>query len=760
MAFAPDAAWYEAQYGVIGAPGADSVCDYNDNSNGQFPVNPTCFNSGTCEMHIPSFQDPAVYGGGTCECADPSSSGNFANDPAWGFGSYSGEFCAAFTYQMYSTISYIVFVSENDPSSDGFVGIQNKFECSKGSGSGVDEGQSGWETTPDLTTLARLIIGYGGDDAGLATKGYRDYKGSIVATAKDNESQRQHCKICSNSSPCTHPNEPSFTQPATGSYLMVTFASNFNTYYDRACAKPDGSMPLTAAAFTTNPDCQAQVIDKGYEARAEWAAAILGSDSGVGARSMWSTLAEQPTATPVAFPGVTDPEANAFGLDWDSRISIPALYVTYGSAGGISIQALAVPTNSPSMQPSPPPTDEPTSGDCFAAGYTHSPSDLKFVGTADHCRAGLETVWPGGTSDNMCSSPYIICLPAENTPNVGFPMENGQTEYYKSDSHIYTLDECKRECAFDQRCTGFEFWSETGDETGRCSLIDDLPVVMENGDTSTYANEAALLVETDFSVANLGGRICYEKRDYCHPYFGASQLSDAMLNCYCPNNRKGFYTKKVHRTVAATRYCGSDQAIDARIQEAQANRMFHLCENWCLFNTQDPRQESWYHDPWNQCWREQYAGVGTHRSYCYRVIRDPMTIEQHFIDSRSANMCPSNAQDNTITNTPAPVASPWAGSVTWRMAGEGDSCDDVCDDNGEFCDETQTNAGDGDDFASAGYTCTSTATGSEGWALPALYTDGTCLLRHGSTADTGCNLAVGVGYRRLCACYVDASPPG
>merc|ERR1719499_2093743 len=148
-----------------------------------------------------------------------------------------------------------------------------------------------------------------------------------------------------------------------------------------------------------------------------------------------------------------------------------------------------------------------------------------------------------------------------------------------------------------------------------------------------------------------GLKACYHKDEYCNPSFEAHELSDAMLNCYCPNNRKGFYTKKVHRTVAATRFCGADDgSINARIREAQANRMFHLCENWCLFNTQHPRQESWYHDPWQQCWREQYAGVGTHRSYCFRVIRDPMTIEQVFIDARSANMCGVNAQDNTVTN--------------------------------------------------------------------------------------------------------------
>jgi len=773
MAFAPDAAWYEAQYGVIGEVGAASVCDFNDNSPGQFPVNVICFNSGTCELHIPSFQDPAVYGGGTCECADPSKSGNFAaildgnGDLAWQFGAYSGEFCASFTYQMYSTISYIVYHSENAARS-GYAGIENMFECAVGSGSGINWGETGWDTTPDMTTMARLMINYPGQtDLADSPKNYRDYPGKVVATGKDNASQQQHCKICSTSDPCTHPGQASFTAPATGGYLMVTFATNFNTYYNHSCEKPDGSIPLTSAAFIANPDCQKQVLDKGYAALQSWNQAILGDDSGSHHRAHYLELTTQPTATPVRYPTVTDPAADAYGFGWDARLSIPALYVGYGSAGGISIGALDVPTGMPT------PVAEP---DCFGLGYTHQVSDLTFLGVAEAgnrgCRHGLKTEWPGGLSDGMCGSPYVICLPAENTPNVGFPIPGGFDAYLAADA-VYTLDQCKKECAYDQRCVGFEFNPTTG-QTGNCVLLDDIP--MEHTGTGVSAHSAStesdLLGVADWTT--LGGSICYYKNpdNYCNPYFGEEDLNDVMLNCYCPNNRKGFYTKKVVRTVAASRFCGTDTdgAITKRIREAQANRMFHLCENWCLFNVQNPRAESWYHDPWNTCWREQYAGIGTHRSYCYRVIRDPFTIEQTYIDSRSGNMCAASTADhggNLNTPSPTNLQQPPPIEVTYVLAAEEDSCDDACNalGGGNYCTSTTDSFTSeavfgalGNPFTAVGVTCSSYEVGALGWALPGVSSNGDCILRNPATDSTpqteptGCNVAIGVGYQRICSC--------
>jgi len=241
------------------------------------------------------------------------------------------------------------------------------------------------------------------------------------------------------------------------------------------------------------------------------------------------------------------------------------------------------------------------------------------MGYGSDCRGGLDSSWPGGFS---CSSPYVVCLPQENTPAAfgGMP--------YKSVSHRYSVAECRQECANDQRCSGIEFVPDGSDEplVGSCNLIDDIPVVIRNESVTS----------TD------GSAHCFQKENYCNPYFEANELTDVMLNCYCPNNRKGFYTKKVKRTVSNTRFCGNDTEVDTRIQKAQANRMFHLCENWCLFQTENPDQESWYYDPWKACWREQYADAGPHISYCSRVIINPDTIEMKFVNRRVDLACESS----------------------------------------------------------------------------------------------------------------------
>jgi len=313
--------------------------------------------------------------------------------------------------------------------------------------------------------------------------------------------------------------------------------------------------------------------------------------------------------------------------------------------------------------------------------------------------------------------------------------------------------------------------------TGTCKLIDDIPVEIGTSANPSITTETQLFAT---SRSSLGGSVCYTKDYECNPYFGADDISDVMLNCYCPNNRKGFYTKNVERTFLATRFCGADPSGDItdRIKNAQANRMFHLCENWCLFNTQNPRTESWYHDPWEDCWREQYAGVGTHRSYCYRVIRDPFTIEQYFIDQRSANMCPMANADKGFgnnPNTPSPVMGP-VGGISWHLADPEDSCDDKCESLSKTCSNpdimTMVNGSEGStggNFASAGYDCEGTyvaantisPNGQDGWALPAVGPSGQCIMRHPNANKEGsgptdlyvpCSLALGVGYQRLCAC--------
>merc|ERR550539_345756 len=103
---------------------------------------------------------------------------------------------------------------------------------------------------------------------------------------------------------------------------------------------------------------------------------------------------------------------------------------------------------------------------------------------------------------------------------------------------------CTTECAYDQRCNGFEFVA-TGEvggvKQGTCKLIDDLPVALTSpGGTSA---NPSITTQSDLDAASwdsLNGAICYEKNVGCNPYFGADDLNDVMLKCYCPNNRKGF----------------------------------------------------------------------------------------------------------------------------------------------------------------------------------------------------------------------------
>merc|ERR1712203_988584 len=396
------------------------------------------------------------------------------------------------------------------------------------------------------------------------------------------------------------------------------------------------------------------------------------------------------------------------------------------------------PSESPTSTPTALPTNMPTLSPTRMCGpYVNDVQDLVFKGVGSHCRDGLNTSWPGGLS---CDSPYVVCLPSENTLG-----EYGG-EPYKSATHRYSVDECLQECANDQRCLGVEFVADDSSVLGDCNLIDDIPLKINTSVSGFNYDPGMSYSNLDRTITN-GNAMCFVKSNACNPYFEAADLNEVMLNCYCPNNRKGSYTKKVKRTVNNTRFCGDDNEVDMRIQKAQANRMFHLCENWCLFLTDDPEAESWYWDPWKTCWREQYAGVGAHMSYCSRVIRNPDTVEMQFLTHRST-MCRSEKP----TEAPSTLAS------TWYMAKEEDSCDDVCNSYGLMCNENLvasiTDPSQSEIyFEAAGVTCESISIGEEGWALPGYHTSSqSCRVRNILTENTPCNWAIGVGYRRLCAC--------
>jgi len=392
-----------------------------------------------------------------------------------------------------------------------------------------------------------------------------------------------------------------------------------------------------------------------------------------------------------------------------------------------------MPTSLPTLTPVP-------SSQC--SSYVNDISDMVFKGVGSNCRAGMDSTWPGGLT---CNSPYIVCLPQENT----LAVDGFGGEAYKSLTYRYSVEECLQECSRDQRCMGVEFVADLNSSLGDCNLIDVLSLEITSEVEGFTFDSQIVYNSLDISITG-GDVLCFAKDASCYPYFEAEELNDVMLKCYCPNNRKGYYTKKVRRTVENTRYCGGDDSeVNARIKKAQANRMFHLCENWCLFLTENPEAESWYWDPWHDCWREQYAGVGPHMSYCNRVIRSPNAIEMQFLNYRKNMFCQS----------PQPTQSPSIVDHIWYLADEGDSCDDACMTNNKVCEEnltagvTENNVNAGSYFAQAGVTCVNEEVGNVDWALPGYeVSSGICLIRSSSTENTGCNWAIGLGYQRLCAC--------
>lgn len=554
------------------------------------------------------------------------------------------------------------------------------------------------------------------DDGSPSTPDFVDEVAASVVDMYDGVILAEACETCSVASPCND-----FDPPITEG-IYVNFATDLNTYYDKECG--DDKIPDSRSKCDAN-------FDNGLSAK-------------------------------LAFYDVIDDD-NEFAAHIASLNTIVgsdmvhAAYSEFRFEDYLSTFTTRFPSPSPSLAPISEdptvfPTINPTStivpetiDDC--ARFVNDVADLAFVDAGSSCRANINESWTGGRT---CDSPYIICLPEENTPAIDI-MGNP----YKNDTHRYSVQECLRECSYDQRCLGVEFVADSGSKLGDCNLIDDIPVAVENPQFFVYSEAYSVLD----NITTGGNALCWEKKDYCNPYFEAEDLSDDMLSCYCPNNRKGFYTKKVKRTVNNTRYCYDDAIVDQRIKKAQANRMFHLCENWCLFETSNPDQENWYWDPWKQCWRETYSANGKHTGYCDRVIRNPDSIELKFVNHRVNHFCGATKQP-----TSAPVAD---SNTTWVLAEVFESCDDACSRNGGVCAAEQTTRRFSSEdsmnsaFIDAGATCDSlimNRTKFEGWALPGML-NGKCVnrqipLAHLTDLDSDCNRKIGGQWQRLCACLL------
>jgi len=557
------------------------------------------------------------------------------------------------------------------------------------------------------------------DGTSTAEPDLLDVVSELISTKYDGKILNFPCEICTTNSPCSFFKD----YPPADSGIFLKFGTDLNTYYDEACSYND--LPNSIR------DCDAN-WDHGTTAWMKIMGA-LDQDNDYGKHiSEFEDL-------------LFLDEGN--GLGWKST------YITRADHQDVQVTDLTVqitrlPTPFPTQIPTAQPTQLDITGDGACNEYVNSVGDLVFLSAGSSCRANINESWTGGRS---CESPYIVCLPDENTPTndmMGNP--------YKNVTHRYSVSECLQECAYDQRCLGIEFVADGGSTRGDCNLIDDIPIAAENPDFQYVYNVADTSLDK-----NTTGRdaLCWAKGNYCNPYFEADDLNDVMLKCYCPNNRKGFYTKRVKRTVNNTQFCGNDSLVEERLKKAQANRMFHLCENWCLFDTLNPERENWYWDPWKTCWRETYSGVGAHNSYCDRVIRNPDSIEFKFLRYRSGMFC-----DATTRPTFAPVLAPY----NWTLAEKRESCDDACSAIGAQCAEEATATVFGTEaelvsaFEEAGHTCDPdrirmNETEWEGWALPGVKgmvcANRLPTLSHLDSLDTDCSRILGGNWKRLCACF-------
>jgi len=553
------------------------------------------------------------------------------------------------------------------------------------------------------------------------------YTGEIIART---------CSSCTASTPCDMDSDDN---PTSGT--LLGFGTNLNTYYNLSCAQ-----------LTPNPFLGIVVLcpfntDYGAEAFRVLNSAI---DETNDFQRFTESLAEK-----IEMPA-TITRMNSIARTAKASSTIVTRNPTSEPTAPTILPTMA-PTSSPTSIPSVTPTESRSVDTPFCESYVNKVGDLRFIAGGASCRAHINESWPGGRT---CESPYIVCLPQENTPAIDI-----MGKPYRNITHRYTVLECKQECSYDQRCLGIEFRADNSSVTGDCLLLDDLEPKVEDEVLLFQWSDTFLYERLDKSVTG-SSALCWTKLsspDYCNPFSQAEDLSDEMLNCYCPNNRKGFYTKKVKRTVNNTRFCDNDTTVDERIQTAQANRMFHLCENWCLFDPLQPEQENFYWDPWKQCWRETYSARGSHRAYCDRVIRNPNSIELRYIKHRSTHFCGS---PKPPTSSPVPDAN-----TTWYLSDALESCDEVCGRNGLLCAAEQTSRRFKteselvDAFDEAGFDCSSDSVGIimndtryAGWALPGVRGSTLCVNRqqtmeHLMDMDSDCVRKIGSGWQRLCACY-------
>lgn len=423
-----------------------------------------------------------------------------------------------------------------------------------------------------------------------------------------------------------------------------------------------------------------------------------------------------------------------------------------------TMKPTARPTNSPTMFP----TGQPTQG-CIP--YASQKSKFRLLGRSAHCRKNIpvgEAV-PGipNPGQDCADSAYMICW--ELIPE------------YKN--KIWSKEECEWECTRDQRCNGFELTPD-----GKCRMIDGKPPGLSD---------------------QAGNVECWIKEEDCNPSFGADDLNSVMLNeCYCPidlADSEGYFWYQMMRIPENSRYCNEDEPSNGcgascvnkkndLIRRAQANRMFHLCQNWCLFDVDDPYNTFWIWDMERFCWTDTRTKVNRHGkshhvNYCknrhIRVNNGKGSIEFNYMVERTRNMC-----------TPPPAID----YVSYYLSrNDRESCGVTCARNGKTCyvgrsptnrrkvyttgvlnkfeftgltgkNDFGVNIDDKNEqdtrnaFQAAGANCQGiekddSRDGRRKFYYPAIDSAGRCYMRSARSKVDECGGASpGKGFRRLCAC--------
>jgi len=120
----------------------------------------------------------------------------------------------------------------------------------------------------------------------------------------------------------------------------------------------------------------------------------------------------------------------------------------------------------------------------------------------------------------------------------------------------------------------------------------------------------------------------------CIPRKHESELTTDVLGCYCES------TGRVDRTKDTAHFCTMDDTDvwneeTARIRLALANRMFHTCNSWCLFDVDEPTTKFWLYNQFQRCYKRQGK-----KGQCQRVV-DQNGAQINFVQERSASVCPA-----------------------------------------------------------------------------------------------------------------------